>query len=239
MISSSSSRISIVTVLWAALGATAWGQNPAGIVAQTEARQGQDVGNLPSSRFAVLLRKSFVRATIAIRRSLLPPLTDAEIDQRAARFCEVTGKFVLDHFFANNVCKAHQTALLEHGEFDAKEFMAAFQKRREIEERFAQYILDFAALPSDEAQEYGGVLLEGIATIYNVDIATERELRDLLVDGRLPAASLERAKQVLINSVERTRSEPMPSDKAIRRAIERVKKRFPGCSGDEPKQPAK
>ena len=239
MLSSVFSRMSILTLLLAALGATARAQDPAEIIRQTEARQGQGVDHVPNSHFAVLLRKIFVQAMIALRSRSQPPLTDAEIERRAGKFCEECGHLVIDHFFANNGCKTHQAALLERGEFDAEEFMAALKKRREIEEQLARCVLDFASLPSDEAREYGRLLLDGFAAIYNANRSVELQLQDLLVDGRLPAASIERAKQVLIDAVERARSEPMPSDKAIQRAIERVKKRFPGCSGDEPKRPAK
>ncbi len=217
-------RVLIVAVPTLVPGQPINAQCPTAVARQTQVDSAQRDRPPDSASLDRLLRKGLTRAAITLhRRTHLPPASD-QVAKRAARLAEESGRIAIDCYFANNVCQRQKQEFLAGGKFSPREFLAGSAELAIAHQRLAQTFLALAALPVDESQKFGQLVLEQLGDIYNTNRQVDRELQSLLVDGQLPQEAIEPFKTVVREADERIRRESLrlePSTAQAREALAR------------------
>lgn len=167
-----------------------------------------------------LLETELVRVAITLRRRTQLPLANEQIARRAAKLAEEFGKIALDCYFANNVCERQKQEFLAGGKFSPRRFLAGSAELAIAHQRLAQSMVALAALPADESQKFGQLVLEQLCQIYNTNRQVDRELQSLLVDGQLPEEAIEPFKSVVRDADQRIRRESLRLEPSTGRARE-------------------
>jgi hypothetical protein len=199
-------------------------QSAAEVVHQSQVDSTQRDCPPASASLDHLLRKGVTRAAITLHRRTHLPLANDQVAKRAATLAEESGRIAIDCYFANNVCQRQTQEFLAGGKFSPQEFLAGSAELAIAHQRLAQAFLALAALPVDESQEFGQLVLEQLGDIYNTNRHVDRELRSLLVDGRLPEEAIEPFKTVVREADERIRRESLrlePTTAQAREALAR------------------
>lgn len=168
------------------------------------------------------LRSGVVRVAVSLRQRSEPRPSDKDLRERARQLFEETSQVGIDYFFANAACEVHERRLFEQRELNAAEYFAADQKRAALEVQFAEGILAIAALPQGDAREFGELGLDLICVMYTSHQQAQRRLRQLLVDGQLPAEAVDEAQAILKEARLRIRERAAALDKATAAARERL-----------------